>query len=275
MKFGVVDFLNAYPLYYYFESNLNYLLIRDIPSRLSEMLYEKKVDIALVSSIEYYNHREKYSFFPKLCISSQGPVESIRLFLPGYFNPENNEITKSFLNHMAKFQDNRFTFYFDNATKSSVIMLQIIINHFFPDKKFIFRKINPPYDEKLFHNLENNEALLLIGDAALTNRNRLSIDLGQWYNDIFNLPFVYAMWIYHQNIDNFDFSILNDAYQYSENNFAKMVFSASERFKFDAEFIKKYLSKNISYSMDNTKLNGLEYFFTKYENIKDKFIITK
>ncbi|MDH5716011.1 MAG: menaquinone biosynthesis protein [Spirochaetia bacterium] len=259
MKIGVVNFLNAYPLIYGLEKNENDIfLYRDVPSKLSILLKENKLDAALVSSIEYFRNRDIWQYHPNLCISSSGAVESIRLFIS-----DENKITKK-NNEFLKPID---TLYYDYASRSSVEMVRILLNYHFLRKNPNLVEINPPYKEKI-HGLKTNECLLLIGDSALLNRDTTSIDLGKWYFDTFNLPFVYALWVYPKN-SNIDKNIFNLAYETSLKEWKLLIEKAVKKFSFSKEFTEKYLKNIIQYTINNNTLKGLDFFFEKYKEITE------
>ncbi|MCB1202568.1 MAG: hypothetical protein KDK41_18150 [Leptospiraceae bacterium] len=87
MNIGIVDYLNAWP----YRKSLEFLrdakmpafeslkIFPDIPSKLASRLLEGKLDLALISSIEYWRHREQLQFLPTFCIAAHAEVQSIRL----------------------------------------------------------------------------------------------------------------------------------------------------------------------------------------------------
>ena len=78
MKVGVVNFLNAYPLYWHLPENFQ--LIAATPAQLADDLKRGELDIAITSSVEYYKNRDLFSYIPGLCVSAKGKVISIRVY---------------------------------------------------------------------------------------------------------------------------------------------------------------------------------------------------
>ncbi|MDH5719507.1 MAG: menaquinone biosynthesis protein [Spirochaetia bacterium] len=254
---GVVNFLNAYPLFFGFDKLYkNIRVIKDVPSRLSLLLRQNKLDAALISSIEYYRNKENYDFHKGLCISSKGKVESIRLFLS-----KDNDIVLTD-NTINKPID---TLFFDYASRSSVEMIKILLKKHFPETNLKTIERNPPY-ENIIENLKTNESLILIGDLALNNRNKKSIDLGLWYHKTFNKPFVYALWVFHKS-SKIDTEIFENVFRYSKENWQKMIHEASLLFNFPAGFSKKYFENLIFYEMTPENLGGLSFFFQEYDKL--------
>ena len=77
-RVGHINFLNMLPLTYNFAHGAaeGLSLIRGVPSVLNSDLISGRLDVAAVSSIAYARHSEELLILPKLCISSDGPVQS-------------------------------------------------------------------------------------------------------------------------------------------------------------------------------------------------------
>ena len=80
-RVGHINFLNMLPLTYNFAHGAaeGLSLIRGVPSVLNSDLISGRLDVAAVSSIAYARHSEELLILPKVCISSDGPVQSIVL----------------------------------------------------------------------------------------------------------------------------------------------------------------------------------------------------
>ena len=80
-RVGHINFLNMLPLTYNFnhggDEGLN--LIRAVPSVLNSDLISGRLDVASISSIAYARHAEELLVLPQVCVSSDGPVQSIVL----------------------------------------------------------------------------------------------------------------------------------------------------------------------------------------------------
>ena len=76
-------YVNCLPILYGIRNNAIPFpaeLVTSVPSSLNQELAEKKLEIALISSIEYARHHEDYLLLPNICLNSLGPVMSVGLF---------------------------------------------------------------------------------------------------------------------------------------------------------------------------------------------------
>ena len=53
-----------------------------MPTELNRMLLDGEIDIAPISSIEYARNADRFGCSPRLCVSSEGAVDSIQLVTP-------------------------------------------------------------------------------------------------------------------------------------------------------------------------------------------------
>lgn len=244
LRLGVVNFLNAYPLFYGLESLTEVELIRDVPSRLCELLYREELDAALISSVEFYRNQKKYRFYPKLCIAATGKTESIRLYVGKDTSLRQVE-----------------TLYADYASRSSVVLAKYILG---PLQKKSIPKVEavyPPY-QNLLPKLNKNEALVVIGDEALKLRHIPSVDLGEVYHELTGRGFVYALWVYLPKTNEKKLHyVLNFAWEKAQKERDNLLKKASENFAFSFEFIQEYLLNTITYELKENLSQDMEFFF--------------
>src|SRR5437762_12687982 len=53
--------------------------IQGVPTDLNRRLLDGEIDVAPISSIEYARNADRLRLLPRLCVSSQGAVDSIQL----------------------------------------------------------------------------------------------------------------------------------------------------------------------------------------------------
>src|SRR5205823_11810353 len=53
--------------------------VQGVPTALNRQLISGELDIAPISSIEYARHADRLRMLPRLCVSSEGAVDSIQL----------------------------------------------------------------------------------------------------------------------------------------------------------------------------------------------------
>jgi chorismate dehydratase len=243
-KLGVFDFLNAKPLIYAIEKNKiahNFDLIYDIPSQVAVKLLNKEINAGLVPSIHYAKYSVKYRIVPEICIASHGAVNSIRL----YFKKDLKDVK---------------TVATDISSMTSVILARIILSEKYDvHPKFIAMKPN------LEEMLAVADSALLIGDHALFEKSGYEtyIDLGDEWDDLTGLPFVYALWVGRRDsLSEDDINALINAKEYGLQNIDVICDEASERYGVDFEFCKFYLTKNLHYELGEAEINGMKEFFT-------------
>jgi chorismate dehydratase len=187
IRLGKVEYLNTIPVYYAWErgmvshNGLDVTVVKGTPSELNRMLGLGKLDLSVVSCVEYAVNHKEYLLLPDLCIGAVGPVKSV-LFL-----------SKRPLQELDRSEV--------WITKSSLTSSTLV--------KFILEEdvgISPTY--RLFRLGGKKdcspEAMLLIGDEALKESKRgrypFVIDLAQYWYEKHGLPFVFAVWCVRREV---------------------------------------------------------------------------
>jgi chorismate dehydratase len=180
LRIGQIEYANCTPLFTALKNSFDctdYQFVRGVPAELNARLARGEIDLCPASSFEYGKSPEKYYLLPGLSISSIGAVKSVLLFsrLP----------IDSLDNHPVGLTA---------ESDTSVNLLKIVLakGYGFDNE---FRRTNLPLHEAL----RNFSALLLIGDAALkaaAHAHGLYVyDLGELWQEMTGLPFVFALWI--------------------------------------------------------------------------------
>jgi len=186
-QLGTVPYLNADPLAAALREPDAALLVGDavdlqalIPAELLPRLLAGDLDAALVSTAGVLPH-EELRILPVGCVSSRGPVRSIILYC-----------TKP----VAEIR----TVALDASSRSAVALTRVL---FAERWRLSPEFVTLPPDLPLM--LERADAALLIGNPALQASARLArqewvgppvecLDLGEIWDDLTRLPFVYAIW---------------------------------------------------------------------------------
>src|SRR6476661_5768180 len=135
--------------------------VQGVPTELNRMLIAGELDTAPISSIEYARHADTLRLLPRLCVSSEGAVDSIQL------------VTKLPLEAVR-------TVAVTPESATSVVLTKVLL----PDADQV------PLGEPA-------EAKLLIGDAALKSAFEDPTphhDLGRLWLERTGLPMVFAVW---------------------------------------------------------------------------------
>ncbi len=77
IKLGRISYVNMAPIFY--RVGMEVEEIQGVPTELNRMLIEGELDTAPISSIEYARNADKLRLLPRLCVASEGAVDSIQL----------------------------------------------------------------------------------------------------------------------------------------------------------------------------------------------------
>ena len=171
---GAVSYLNTLPLVHGLcEASDDLSLKFDLPSHLADQLANGQLDVALIPSIEVFQHPE-YTIVSNACIACQGPVWSVKL------------LSQVPLKHIG-------TLALDEGSRTSVALVRILL-----DQQFSVRPELKPLPIDSPWQAADADAVLIIGDRAMNpqhdRRFPVEVDLGKWWHEWTGLPFVFAMW---------------------------------------------------------------------------------
>jgi chorismate dehydratase len=174
MRIGAVSYLNTKPLVYGLADLApQHELVFDLPSRLADDLANGRLDVALIPSIEYFQHPD-YTIVSDACIACRGPVRSVKLF---------SRVPIKAIQTLA----------LDEGSRTSVALARILLNERFG----ISPRLMPfPIDAR--PESIAADALLMIGDRAIQMPPGGFVeqwDLGDVWCRWAELPFVFAMWV--------------------------------------------------------------------------------
>jgi chorismate dehydratase len=256
---GCVKYLNARPLIDGCEGDVDF----DHPAALCNKLAAGKLDVALVSSFEFLRN-PIYRIVDDVSISSDGPVFSVVVAHRG----EIAEIESIEL---------------DPASATSVKLLQCLIAE---------RGLNPRLVQRstvarpvMAESETSHRAHLLIGDQAIRFRRQYVTefsfwDLGEQWKKLFNLPFVYALWLVRPevadprqianrlrnlrdaNLANLD-DLIADAIARVDSSRRSPKADADDPGQWegvDREFLSRYYSEHLRFRYGEKEKEGLRTF---------------
>jgi len=172
LRLGCIDFINTIPVCRYQNFIPYFKEIRAVPSSLNSMLKAGKLEISVVSSVEYAKSFKEYVVLSDLGLSTQGSVSSVLLLSREPMHSWHGKMVE------APFE-----------SETSVALLRILINKCWK----LSCNLVPEGSQKA------PIAVLRIGDRALregySGRWPLIWDLGQVWQNWTSLPFVYALWV--------------------------------------------------------------------------------
>lgn len=173
-RVGAVGYLNARPLTWALDQDRARWEVRyDLPAVCARLLHDGEVDLGLIPSVEFLG-RPDYRLVPGVGIGSRGAVASVALF------------TRMDMRDVRRIA-------LDTSSRTSAALTRVLCERYF--------RIQPafvPEGPDLGSMLDSADAALLIGDPALeTDPAALGLqklDLGEAWQDLTGLPFVYAAW---------------------------------------------------------------------------------
>jgi len=243
LRIGCVKYLNARPLIRDWAGDADF----DHPSALCEKLARGDLDLALVSSFEFFRN-PIYRIIDDLSISSVGPVYSVIVAHRGDIS-EVDEIE------------------IDPASKTSGNLLLCLL-----------RELN--LAARLSHATESlistRRGRLLIGDQAIRFRERYAAefhfwDLGEQWQKLVGLPFVYALWLVRpevvdsKRLANRLRALRDENLAHLDKLIAEVAAGTGEpgyRQNFDPEFCARYYREHLRFSFGEREKKGLQTFAT-------------
>jgi chorismate dehydratase len=233
MRLGRISYVNMAPVFYRLEYDVDEIV--GVPTELNRMLLDGEVDVAPISSIAYARNAEQLRLFPRLCVSSEGAVDSIQL------------VTRLPLGRVRSVA-------ITPESATSVVLTKVLL----------------PQAEHVPLN-EDADAKLLIGDAALKSSFEDPTphhDLGRLWLERTGLPMVFAVWAAPEELAN-ELADLEHALvasvRLARSEPEQLATEASLRYGYPAGFLARYFEK-LRYSFGPRERAG---FYTFLEMARD------
>jgi chorismate dehydratase len=211
IKLGRISYVNMAPVFYRVDAEVEEVL--GVPTELNRMLIDGELDTAPISSIEYARNADRLRLLPRLCVASEGAVDSIQL------------VSRKPLEQVRVVAVTP-----ESAT--SVALTKILL----PDAEQV------PLGE-------DADAKLLIGDAALKSAFEdptPHYDLGRLWLERTGLPMVFAVWACPEPVAD-GLADLEDALVSSVRQARAepelLAFEAAEQYGYPAGFLARYFEK--------------------------------
>src|SRR5437868_1886125 len=211
IRLGRISYANMAPVF--FRVGVEYEEVSGVPTELNRRLIAGELDTAPISSIEYARHADQLRLLSRLCVSSEGAVDSIQL------------VSKTPLDRIR-------TVAVTPESATSVVLTKVLL----PDAEQV------PLGEEA-------EAKLLIGDAALKSAFEDPTphhDLGRLWLERTGLPMVFAVWAAPEPTHP-DLPELEDALVASlraaRAEPEQLAYESSERYGYPAGFLARYFEK--------------------------------
>ena len=240
LRIGCVKYLNARPLIHGWAGGVDF----DHPAALCRKLERGELDVALVSSLEFLRH-PIYRIVDGVSISSRGEVYSVIVTYGG----ELERIEQIEL---------------DPASETSVALLRSLLANRGLSPRFVNGETaaTPQSDIRGLAGARPFTARLLIGDQAIRfrqmNPNAPVWDLGQEWNNVADLPFVFALWLVRPEVSNAD-EIADALRQIRDRNLQNLDDLISQT-QVSPEFCRKYYREHLFFDFGEREKAALREF---------------
>jgi chorismate dehydratase len=229
LRVGCVKYLNARPLIHGWVGEV----VLDHPSALCAQLARGELDVALVSSFEFFRN-PVYKIVDGISISSDGPVYSVVVAHHGEF-ADIKEIA------------------LDPAAETSGKLLRCLLDEL---------NLTPRIGST--SSLSQEAARLLIGDQAIRFRQQHANDfqfwdLGEQWKKLQGLPFVYALWLVRPEVEN-PGSIAHRLRALLDQNLSHLDELIAGEKMFDRDFCDRYYRQHLRFSFGERQKTGLHAF---------------
>jgi chorismate dehydratase len=237
IQIGVVPYLNSKPLvrgHEAFRDQADFHFIP--PRRLAELMARDKLDIALVSCVDYLRGGRR--ILPEVGIVSRGAVNSVLLM--GQSPVEEAETV--------------------NLDPDSLTSCSLAALWYREQLGRTPRFTRFPLDSA---EARACDARLAIGDSALRllGTEPYQVDLGMVWENWVGHPFVYAVWLVREGVELGKVGqFLKSASSRFEPGFTLLAAEASRDLNLDRDICVKYLAHSLQFSLDEEALRGLEVF---------------
>ncbi len=233
IRLGRISYVNMAPVFHRLEHEVEEVV--GVPTELNRQLLDGELDLAPVSSIEYARHAEALRLLPRLCVSSEGAVDSIQLV---------SRLPLSRIESVAVTPE----------SATSVVLTRVLL---------------PQAEIRPFG--ESADAKLLIGDAALRSAFEDPTphhDLGRLWLEKTGLPMVFAVWASPEPVVA-GIADLQDALvasvRLARTEPELLAHEAAARYGYPAGFLARYFEK-LRYSFGPRERAG---FYTFLEMARD------
>jgi len=237
------SYLNSAPLiwsFLYGSKRGHVDFVEAVPARCAQLLSESAVEGALVPVIEY-QRIPSGALVPDVCVGSRKEVLSVVLV------SKDTEL------------ENIRAVALDESSRTSATLVKVIFREFL-DHEPAWTTRSPNLDEML----AKNDAALIIGDPGMTfSRHGLKVwDMASLWRKYTALGFVFAMWMVRDDAVErarvVDFSGTRDE---GVSRVEEIVRSYQDKIPMPVSELRKYLTENIVFRVDESMERGLRLYF--------------
>ena len=227
VRLGRISYVNMAPVFHRLDAVVEE--VPGVPTELARMLLDGEVDVAPIPSIEWARNADRLKLLPRLCVSSEGAVDSIQLV---------SSVPLERIHSVAVTPE----------SATSVVLARVLL----PDAQQV------PLEEEA-------DGKLLIGDAALRSAFEDPTphhDLGRLWTERTGLPMVFAVWACADpppdGINELEDALVASVRQ-ARAEPGVLAREASERYGYPPGFLARYFEK-LRYRLGPRERAGLFTF---------------
>jgi chorismate dehydratase len=228
--------LNARPLIWGLENDPDIELDLEVPANLLSLLREENCDVALLPTIDY-QRLDGLCIMPSGAIGCDGPTLTVRIFA------------------RQPIQSIR-TLACDSESHTSVALARIILAERY--------HLRPEFIDLKRATDRQDEARLLIGDKVVCEEPRgcpHQYDLGEEWNALTGLPFVFAVWTARRGNDLGDLpQRLERARQEGSQHLQEIIQQHATPRGWPADLAERYLTENLKFHVGPRQIRAIETF---------------
>ena len=234
LNIACVEYYNTLPFIYGLDElvppTIHFDLKLGPPSLCTQMYLNGEVDMALVPVGGLDRLHNDYRILNKTCIGCNGAVDTVAILSDVPITDVTN-------------------LYLDPHSNTSNRLVKILCKDYW--------RIAPTYRTE--QSTYDQESLLAIGDKVfdLESSYRYKYDLGATWKMMTGLPFVFAVWIARDTVQEEHSSIIEGAFAEALNHSDKWI---PEDVILSKDRLLKYLTKNIVFHFDDSLREGLHLF---------------
>ncbi len=239
IRISIVSYLNSKPFLFGLKySNIadEIELTTDIPSVVASKLALGQSDVGLIPVGALTDLKDSY-IISDYCIGAYGNVRTVVLV---------SDVPL----------DKIKTVLLDPESRTSVLLARILAR-FYWKKEFEFK---PAFSGYEISSVVGSTAAVVIGDRVfrVEKKYRYTLDLSEEWVRFTGLPFVFAVWAANKNVTEQFRRKFNRALEFGIKNISEIV--ADEKDNYPEINISDYFLTNLSFSLDNSKKEGMEKF---------------
>ncbi len=239
---GCVSYLNSKPLIDPLVDRPDVEVHFAVPARLMDLLAARQVDAALMPIVDYQSCPVPVVLSPGGAICCDGPTLTVRIF---------SKVPPTEISEL----------YADTDSHTSVILAQLILRELYHRRPTLIpaNMYEPPPAKA--------QTLLLIGDKVVNGAPPhadypYQLDLGEQWELLTHLPFVFAMWMMPADSANADLAaLLAEAREKGGKITDHLVAKYAQEKHWPPELARRYFTEYLQYAVTPRCRLGIEKFF--------------